>query len=136
MNREDVTKLFRFFTALRPDWKPEANALEAWTIVLEPYSYPEVRGAATLCFQQRNYIPTPAEIVAEIPGRDKLRDAPFDSSELAALDAYELLKQRRIRAGLPPTPAHRAGTNLSASEIMDLYEAAGLELRITSGGAI
>ena len=136
MTREDVTKLFRFFAALNTKWRPAENAVDAWMLVLEPYAYEDVRRAATIRFRQHNYIPDPAEIVSEMTGRDIVRNPSFTPAELTALDAYNRLKQRRVEAGLPPTPAHRAGTNLSASEIMDLYEAAGMELRITSGGAI
>ena len=135
MNREDVTKLFRFFSALRPRWKPEENAVEAWAIVLEPYRYEDVRSAAAACFRQRDYIPDPAEIVSEMTGCDIVRNPSFTPAELSEIDAYKQLQRRRIRAGLPPTPTNRAGSHLSISELMEQYEAAGLNLQIKSGGA-
>ena len=128
MNRDDVVKLFRFFSALRPRWKPEPNAVEAWALVLEPYQYEDVRRAAASCFRKRDYIPDPAEIVSELTGRDIVRDAPFRSDELTALDAYEQLKQRRVRAGLPPTPSRAGKSYRSISELMDQYDSAGLGL--------
>ena len=135
MNREEVTKLFRFFAALNTKWKPAENAVEAWAIVLEPYKYEEVRRAASIRFRQHNYIPDPAEIVLEMTGCDIVRNPPFTPAELDELDDYNRLKQRRIRAGMPPTPADRAGSHLSISELMEQYEAAGLNLQIKSGGA-
>lgn len=128
MNREEVTKLFRFFSALNAKWKPAENAVEAWAIVLEPYRYEDVRRAATICFRQHNYIPDPAEIVAEMTGRDIGRDTVFTPTELTILDAYKQLQQRRIEAGLPPTPSKSAGSHLSILELMDQYDSAGLGL--------
>ena len=126
MNREEVTKLFRFFSALNAKWKPAENAVEAWAIVLEPYRYEDVRRAATICFRQHNYIPDPAEIVAEMTGRDIGRDAVFTPAELTILDAYKQLQKRRIEAGLPPTPSRAGKLYRSISELMDHYDSAGL----------
>lgn len=128
MDKEDVVKLFRFFAALRPKWQPEPNAVEAWAIVLEPYRYEDIRAASAACFRKRDYIPDPAEIVKELTGRDIGRDAPFTPGELTVLDAYYLLQQKRIAAGLPPTPSRRGESYLSISELMDRYDAAGLGL--------
>lgn len=135
MNREEVTKLFRFFSALNAKWKPAENAVEAWAIVLEPYRYEDVRRAATICFRQHNYIPDPAEIVAEIggelPGPAPAGVKGFTAKELAALDAYEELKEQRIAAGLPPTLSCASTIGLSVLELAERYDAAGLSI---SGG--
>ena len=128
MDREDVVKLFRFFSALRPKWQPEPNAVEAWAIVLEPYRYEDIRAAAAACFRKRDYIPDPAEIVKELTGRDISRDAPFRSDELTILDAYSWLQAKRIAAGLPPTPSQRGEAYRSISELMDEYDSLGLGL--------
>ena len=128
MDREDVVKLFRFFSALRPKWKPEPNAVEAWAIVLEPYQYEDIRAAAASCFRKRDYIPDPAEIVAEMTGRDISRDTVFTPAELTILDAYKQLQQRRIAAGLPPTPSRAGKSYRSISELMDRYDSLGLGL--------
>lgn len=128
MNREEVSKLFRFFVAIRPKWKPEPNAADAWAIVLEPFAYEEVRRAAASCLRKHSYIPDPDEIATEITGRDISRDAPFRPDELTILDAYSRLQEKRIAAGLPPTPSQRGKAYLSISELMDRYDSLGLGL--------
>ena len=128
MDKEDVVKLFRFFSALRPKWKPEPNAVEAWAIVLEPFRYEDIRGASAACFRKRDYIPDPAEIVSEMTGRDIVRDTAFRPDELTILDAYSRLQSKRIAAGLPPTPSKRGEAYLSISELMDKYDSLGLGL--------
>lgn len=90
MNREDVTKLFRLFSALRPKWKPEKNAIEAWAIVLEPYRYEGVKEAAVKCLRKHSYIPDPAEIIAEIP---KPPDGPDDKEVEQMLRFLHQLEQ-------------------------------------------
>ena len=128
MDKEDVVKLFRFFSALRPKWQPEPNAVEAWAIVLEPYRYEDIRAAAASCFRKRDFIPDPAEIVMELTGRDIGRDTAFRPDELTILDAYSRLQEKRIAAGLPPTPSKRGEAYLSISELLDRYDSLGLGL--------
>ena len=136
MEKNDVKSLFAFFTALRPKWQPNKSTELAWLIMLQPYSYEDVMRGATACLRRNTYIPDPAEILAEIggelPGPAPAGVKGFTAKELAALDAYEDLKERRIAAGLPPTLSCASTIGLSVLELAEHYDAAGLSI---SGGA-
>jgi len=132
MDKNDIKSLFAYFSALRPKWQPEKNAALAWQITLEPYSYADVMRGATACLRRNSYIPDPAEIVAEIGG-EAAAPAPaierdLTAKELAALDAFHALQERRCAAGLPPALSMAHTFGFTAMELAERYDAAGLSV--------
>lgn len=131
MTRKDIGKLFELFSAIRRDAVTlKNNEALAWTLVLEPYDYEKVKAAALSHFQKHNYIPSPAELIAEIP--QEAASAPETEEtdeptpqEAEALKLYKIICATRKAKGLPEhlSEAHEYG--MTAAELADKYDEAG-----------
>lgn len=133
MTRQETEKLFELLTALTITWKPKKNAALAWTLVLEPYDYETVKAAVISLQRKTNQIPLPAEIVAEIKAlapapaaeTEEQTDEPTPN-EKRALARYAVLRKLRREHGLPETPSAARAYGMTAMQVMDEYDAAGL----------
>jgi hypothetical protein len=134
MTRKEVSKLFELFGALRNEKiTPKDNQILAWTLALEPFKYDTIKAAALSHFRKHNYIPSPAEIIAEIPQdiadaaiKPAQDDDPQTPQEAEALKMYRILTATRKAKGLPEHLSEAHAHGMTANELADKYEEANV----------
>lgn len=136
MDRQDVKKLFALLETLCPSAakKPrDAATLAAWAMVLEPYTYEAIKGAAITRARENRFFPDPAELVAYLP-----QDCPIEPAQEAApsggggdvglmRDHWISQREARAKAGLPVSAFAARALGMSAAEWYDALEQAGIE---------
>lgn len=134
MTRKEVSKIFELFGSLRNEKiTPKDNQILAWTLALEPFKYETIKAAALSHFRKHNYIPSPAEIIAEIPQEiveafteAAQNDNPRTPQEAEAMKLYKIICGTRRAKGLPEHLSEAHAHGMTVDELADKYDEANV----------
>lgn len=134
MSREEIQKLFNLIETLYPSARknPRTPAvLEAWTLVLEPWTYEDAKQAVIVRARENRFPPDASELVPYLP---KPEQPPEEAPELAEptpaqVEKFyvkcEALHERWKAAGIPtPVQAKKLGMTYAGWE--NLAKGAGV----------
>lgn len=133
MSREEIQKLFNLIETLYPSAKknPRTPAvLEAWTMVLEPWSYEDAKQAVVVRARENRFPPDASELVPYLPKPEQPPEAP----ELAEPTPAQLEKfyakcgtlHERWKAAGIPTPAQAKKQGMTYADWEKLAKGAGV----------
>ena len=92
MRREDIQKLFNLIETLYPSAKKNPRipaVLEAWALVLEPWSYEDAKQAVIIRARENRFPPDASELVPYLPKPEQLSEnAPEPAEPTPAQSAY------------------------------------------------
>ena len=115
MEKQDITKLLTLLGTIYPNVKkPKGEAVvEAWFLVLEPWSYEDAKKAVIL--------PNPSELIPYLPKPEtpKAEEAPMPEPSDAYLEKFYAKageqRERWHEAGIPtPSEAKKQGMTYAA----------------------
>ena len=118
MEKQDITKLLTLLWTIYPNVKkPKGEAMvEAWFLVLEPWSYEDAKKAVILRARDNIYFPNPSELIPYLPKPEppKAEDAPMPEPSDADLEKFYAKageqRERWHEAGIPtPSEAKKQG---------------------------
>ena len=118
MEKQDITKLLALLGTIYPNVKkPKGEAMvEAWFLVLEPWSYEDAKKAVILRARDNIYFPNPSELIPYLPKPEppKAEEAPMPEPSDADLEKFYAkageLRERWHEAGIPtPSEAKKQG---------------------------
>ena len=128
MSREEIQKLFNLIETLYPSAKknPRTPAvIEAWALVLEPWSYEAAKQAVVVRARENRFPPDASELVPYLPKPEtpKAEETPMPEPSDAYLEKfyakYEALHERWKAAGVPtPSEAKKQGMTYAGWEAM------------------
>ena len=128
MSREEIQKLFNLIETLYPSAKknPRTPAvIEAWALVLEPWSYEAAKQAVVVRARENRFPPDASELVPYLPKPEtpKAEEAPMPEPSDAYLEKFyakcETLHERWKAAGIPtPSEAKKQGMTYAGWEAM------------------
>ena len=128
MSREEIQKLFNLIETLYPSAKknPRTPAvIEAWALVLEPWSYEAAKQAVIVRARENRFPPDASELVPYLPKPEtpKAEEAPMPEPSGAYLEKFyakcEALHERWKAAGVPtPSEAKKQGMTYAGWEAM------------------
>ena len=114
MEKQDIAKLLTLLGTIYPNVKkPKGEALvEAWFLVLEPWSYEDAKKAVILRARDNIYFPNPSELIPYLPKPEipKTKEAPMPEPS----DAY--LEKFYAKAGEQHERWHDAGIPTPSEE--------------------
>lgn len=125
MEKQDITKLLTLLGTIYPNVKkPKGEAVvEAWFLVLEPWSYEDAKRAVILRARDNIYFPNPSELIPYLPKPEtpKAKEAPMPEPSDAYLEKFyakcEALHERWKAAGIPtPSEAKKQGMTYAGWE--------------------
>ena len=123
MEKQDITKLLTLLGTIYPNVKkPKGEALvEAWFLVLEPWSYEDAKKAVILRARDNIYFPNPSELIPYLPKPEtpKAKEAPMPEPSDADLEKFYARAgeqhERWHDAGIPtPSEAKKQGMTYAA----------------------
>ena len=123
MEKQDITKLLTLLWTIYPNVKkPKGEAMvEAWFLVLEPWSYEDAKKAVILRARDNIYFPNPSELIPYLPKPEppKAEDAPMPEPSDADLEKFYAKageqRERWHEAGIPtPSEAKKQGMTYAA----------------------
>lgn len=118
MEKQDIAKLLTLLGTIYPNVKkPKGEALvEAWFLVLEPWSYEDAKKAVILRARDNIYFPNPSELIPYLPKPEppKTKEAPMPEPSDAYLEKFYAKAgeqhERWHEAGIPtPSEAKKQG---------------------------
>ena len=118
MEKQDIAKLLTLLGTIYPNVKkPKGEALvEAWFLVLEPWSYEDAKKAVILRARDNIYFPNPSELSPYLPKPEttKTKEAPMPEPSDAYLEKFYAKAgeqhERWHEAGIPtPSEAKKQG---------------------------
>lgn len=128
MSREEIQKLFNLIETLYPSSKknPRTPAvIEAWALVLEPWSYEAAKQAVIVRARENRFPPDASELVPYLPKPEtpKAEETPMPEPSDAYLEKFyakcETLHERWKAAGVPtPSEAKKQGMTYVGWEAM------------------
>ena len=128
MSREEIQKLFNLIETLYPSAKknPRTPAvIEAWALVLEPWSYEAAKQAVIVRARENRFPPDASELVPYMPKPEtpKAEEAPMPEPSDIYLEKFyakcEALHERWKAAGIPtPSEAKKQGMTYADWEAM------------------
>ena len=127
MSREEIQKLFNLIETLYPSAKknPRTPAvIEAWALVLEPWSYEAAKQAVVVRARENRFPPDASELVPYLPKPETPKvEAPMLEPSDIYLEKfyakYEALHERWKAAGIPtPSEAKKQGMTYADWEKM------------------
>lgn len=127
MSREEIQKLFNLIETLYPSAKknPRTPAvIEAWALVLEPWSYEAAKQAVVVRARENRFPPDASELVPYLPKPETPKvEAPMPEPSDIYLEKfyakYEALHERWKAAGIPtPSEAKKQGMTYADWEKM------------------
>lgn len=126
MSREEIQKLFNLIETLYPSAKknPRTPAvIEAWALVLEPWSYEAAKQAVVVRARENRFPPDASELVPYLPKPEtpKAEEVPMPEPSDAYLEKFyakcETLHERWKAAGIPtPSEAKKRGMTYAGWE--------------------
>ena len=123
MEKQDIMKLLTLLGTIYPNVKkPKGEAVvEAWFLVLEPWSYEDAKKAVILRARDNIYFPNPSELVPYLPKPEtqKAKEAPMPEPSDAYLEKFYAKageqRERWHEAGIPtPSEAKKQGMTYAA----------------------
>lgn len=128
MSREEIQKLFNLIETLYPSAKknPRTPAvIEAWALVLEPWSYEAAKQAVIVRARENRFSPDASELIPYLPKPEtpKAEEGPMPEPSDAYLEKFyaksEALHERWKAAGIPtPSEAKKQGMTYADWEKM------------------
>ena len=123
MEKQDIAKLLTLLGTIYPNVKkPKGEALvEAWFLVLEPWSYEDAKKAVILRARDNIYFPNPSELIPYLPKPEtpKTKEAPMPEPSDAYLEKFYAKAGEQHEhwheAGIPtPSEAKKQGMTYAA----------------------
>lgn len=123
MEKQDIAKLLTLLGTIYPNVKkPKGEAVvEAWFLVLEPWSYEDAKRAVILRARDNIYFPNPSELIPYLPKPEtpKAEEAPMPEPSDAYLEKFYAKageqRERWHEAGIPtPSEAKKQGMTYAA----------------------
>lgn len=123
MEKQDIAKLLTLLGTIYPNVKkPKGEAVvEAWFLVLEPWSYEDAKRAVILRARDNIYFPNPSELIPYLPKPEppKAKEAPMPEPSDAYLEKFYAKageqRERWHEAGIPtPSEAKKQGMTYAA----------------------
>ena len=133
MNRQDVQKLFNLIETIYPCAKKSRDpaTLEAWSLVLGPWSYETVKQAVIERARENRFPPDPSELPPFLPPPAPKEEPEPQSHEIPAV-YFEKFRARhaafraKCRAAGIPTPSEGRKQGLSYAAWSQLAKKAGV----------
>lgn len=115
MEKQDIAKLLTLLGTIYPNVKkPKGEAVvEAWFLVLEPWSYEDAKRAVILRARDNIYFPNPSELIPYLPKPETptAEDAPMPEPSDAYLEKFYAKAGEQHEhwhdAGIPTPPKRR-----------------------------
>ncbi len=123
MEKQDIAKLLTLLGTIYPNVKkPKGEAVvEAWFLVLEPWSYEDAKRAVILRARDNIYFPNPSELIPYLPKPEppKAKEAPMPEPSDAYLEKFYAKAGEQHEhwheAGIPtPSEAKKQGMTYAA----------------------
>lgn len=128
MEKKDTQRLFNLIETIYPNARQQPRTpadLEAWTLVLEPWAYEDVKQAVIARARENRFYPDVYELAALLPKpkTPKAEENPMPEPSDAYLEKFyaksEALHERWKDAGLPtPSEAKKQGMTYADWETM------------------
>ena len=119
MEKQDTRRLFSLIETIYPNAKQQSRTaadLEAWTLVLAPWDYEDVKQAVIVRARENRFYPDVYELAALLPKPEtpKAKEAPMPEPFDIYLEKFyakcEALHDRWKAAGIPtPSEAKKQG---------------------------
>lgn len=126
MEKKDIQRLFNLIETIYPNARQQPRTpadLEAWTLVLEPWAYEDVKQAVIVRARENRFYPDVYELAALLPKPEtpKAEEAPMPEPSDAYLEKFyakcETLHERWKAAGIPtPSEAKKQGMTYAGWE--------------------
>lgn len=124
MEKQDTRRLFRLIETIYPNAKQQSRTavdLEAWTLVLAPWDYEDVKQAVIVRARENRFYPDVYELVPFLPKLEKPNaeeDPMPEPSDIYLEKFYARAGEQRERwheAGIPtPSEAKKQGMTYAA----------------------
>lgn len=128
MEKKDTQRLFNLIETIYPNARQQPRTpadLEAWTLVLEPWAYEDVKQAVIVRARENRFYPDVYELAALLPKPEtpKAEETPMPEPSDAYLEKFyakcEALHERWKAAGVPtPSEAKKRGMTYAGWEAM------------------
>lgn len=128
MEKQDTRRLFSLIETIYPNAKQQprtAADLEAWTLVLAPWDYDDVKQAVIVRARENRFYPDVYELTAFLPKPEtpKAKEAPMPEPSGIYLEKFyakcEALREMWKAAGIPaPSEAKKQGMTYADWEKM------------------
>ena len=134
MEKKDTQRLFNLIETIYPNARQQPRTpadLEAWTLVLEPWAYEDVKQAVIVRARENRFYPDVYELAALLPKPEtpKAKEAPMPEPSDAYLEKfyakYEALHERWKAAGIT-TPSEAKRKGLTYAQWSALADAGGV----------
>ena len=133
MEKQDITKLLTLLGTIYPNVKkPKGEAVvEAWFLVLEPWSYEDAKKAVILRARDNIYFPNPSELIPYLPKPETLKaeEAPMPEPSDADLEKFYAKageqRERWHEAGIP-TPSEAKNQGMTYADWEKMAKGAGV----------
>ena len=126
MEKKDTQRLFNLIETIYPNARQQPRTpadLEAWTLVLEPWAYEDVKQAVISRARENRFYPDVYELAALLPKPEtpKAKEAPMPEPSDAYLEKFyakcKALHERWKAAGIPtPSEAKKQGMTYAGWE--------------------
>lgn len=128
MEKKDTQRLFNLIETIYPNARQQPRTpadLEAWTLVLKPWAYEDVKQAVIVRARENRFYPDVYELAALLPKPEtpKAKEAPMPEPSDAYLEKFyakcEALHERWKAAGVPtPSETKKQGMTYAGWEAM------------------
>lgn len=128
MEKQDTRRLFSLIETIYPNARQQPRTpadLEAWTLVLKPWAYEDVKQAVIVRARENRFYPDVYELVPFLPKLEKTNaeEAPMPEPSAAYLEKFyakcEALHERWKAADIPtPSEVKKQGMTYAGWETM------------------
>lgn len=128
MEKKDTQRLFNLIETIYPNARQQPRTpadLEAWTLVLKPWAYEDVKQAVIARARENRFYPDVYELVPFLPKleKPKAEEGPIPEPSDAYLEKFyakcDVLHERWKAAGIPtPSEAKKQGMTYAGWEAM------------------
>ena len=134
MRGEDIQKLFNLIETLYPSAKKNPRipaVLEAWALVLEPWSYEDAKQAVIIRARENRFPPDASELVPYLPKPEQLSEDAPEPAEPTPTQLekfyvkYKALHERWKAAGIP-TPSESKKQGMTYADWEKMAKGAGV----------
>lgn len=134
MEKKDIQRLFNLIETIYPNARQQPRTpadLEAWTLVLEPWAYEDVKQAVIVRARENRFYPDVYELAALLPKpkTPKAEENPMPEPSDVYLEKfyakYEALYERWKAAGVP-TPSEAKKQGMTYADWESIAKGAGV----------